>query len=859
MDEWRTVAKPPRRSKRPSASATSSQTVGDVKKFLSTWKTQECTNKLGHDWLQCAFFHKGGVDQRRNPYEIPYLPDEADLTGPEKAYHPLNFHTKFCEAFCRGAKCKYGEYCAFAHDELQQPSKYEEEMKQKLYPTKSRLQIKEFLPEMSEEVVQPPKILRSQLFEEAADSSRRVVCLPLTCLEVKVLQNPKMTLWKQIKDVELESMCQFQLKWNEMDAVTLQIQGPEQNVRDAQLEVERHLRPMRPKYDETKRKGYHARVIELLSNRLKTDGPEPFTDSKNSDLVSLRIDRQKEEVEVWTSPPRQDRSRVAFFVFVSSTSYFKFILEHDAKNYQGRWGADERAGGPRGRVRCRSALDLFALWALANCFLRLSRRRIAGVGGPGWSERGRVRPWVSRAGPHSMSYPMNSFSLGSPVHINPVTSRPRESDWAMMLGTLQRICEQLQVLTDVEQSMGELQAAMGLVQGSLVFQSQVIEQVRTVVCLAPSQTGTAGTESFELGEECSEPSVKQAPSNDPPMLPLVPGQVAQPVQHSAPPGPEGCPSASPRTPGGASSRSVRFQKPQKAASKNPKKFLRKPSPLVMRPALSKHTATVNQLEACVAQDAARRDWDCWDPRDRDEVWTDADSMICAARFWLLFVGILGFRNATAGSVWFALISLPLLAQIVTLVYFTARGQADFHHTGITLCYMVGSTLASWSMRQAEIHLLLGAVRRRAVRMRKQNWVNFWTKQRDAEADEARKIGLSQRLAECLAQANAGVPRQRLDTSLLTSIFFSSAGVSCTAVVYAQLHLVAGMDLAIDSFSIKLVFFHPESPVMTQSALQMAFFLGWLFPPVLLFLYAMMLVKNERRDRDLELFAFWIVK
>ncbi|CAK9057149.1 unnamed protein product, partial [Durusdinium trenchii] len=200
------------------------------------------------------------------------------------------------------------------------------------------------------------------------------------------------------------------------------------------------------------------------------------------------------------------------------------------------------------------------------------------------------------------SYPMNSFSLGSPVHINPVTSRPRESDWAMMLGTLQRICEQLQVLTDVEQSMGELQAAMGLVQGSLVFQSQVIEQVRTVVCLAPSQTGTAGTESFELGEECSEPSVKQAPSNDPPMLPLVPGQVAQPVQHSAPPGPEGCPSASPRTPGGASSRSVRFQKPQKAASKNPKKFLRKPSPLVMRPALSKHTATVNQLEACVAQE-----------------------------------------------------------------------------------------------------------------------------------------------------------------------------------------------------------------------------------------------------------------
>ncbi|CAK9068484.1 unnamed protein product [Durusdinium trenchii] len=75
--------------------------------------------------------------------------------------------------------------------------------------------------------------------------------------------------------------------------------------------------------------------------------------------------------------PRQDKTEVEWL-----SSYFKFILEHDAKNYQGRWGADERAGGPRGRVRCRSALDLFALWALANCFLRLSRRRIAGAARP---------------------------------------------------------------------------------------------------------------------------------------------------------------------------------------------------------------------------------------------------------------------------------------------------------------------------------------------------------------------------------------------------------------------------------------------------------------------------------------------
>lgn len=284
--------------------------------------------------------------------------------------------------------------------------------------------------------------------------------------------------------------------------------------------------------------------------------------------------------------------------------------------------------------------------------------------------------------------------------------------------------------------------------------------------------------------------------------------------------------------------------------------------------------------------------------------TDADSMICAARFWLLFVGILGFRNATAGSVWFALISLPLLAQIVTLVYFTARGQADFHHTGITLCYMVGSTLASWSMRQAEIHLLLGHENGGLEDYaRKLGFLKDWRSVSRRRMQEVLCVLVLMLASRWLC---FGSVEQRLDTSLLTSIFFSSAGVSCTAVVYAQLHLVAGMDLAIDSFSIsffkemdveqaldewntvqatlrqvstklsyslvalggscgaallllaELVFFHPESPVMTQSALQMAFFLGWLFPPVLLFLYAMMRAAavTEKASRVAPLVNSW---
>jgi len=54
--------------------------------------------------------------------------------------------------------------------------------------------------------------------------------------------------------------------------------------------------------------------------------------------------------------------------------------------------------------------------------------------------------------------------------------------------------------------------------------------------------------------------------------------------------------------------------------------------------------------------------------------TDADSMVCAARFWLLFVGILGFRNTRAGSWWFLVISLPLFAQIVSWLFESKCGR-----------------------------------------------------------------------------------------------------------------------------------------------------------------------------------------
>ena len=260
-----------------------------VKEFLSTFKTQKCAEEKHHDWFQCPFFHRNGVDKRRNPFEVVYFPDEPEVTGTERAYHPINFRTKYCES----ANCKYGDFCAFAHTEeaLRQPWGYEEEMQQKLFPSRPMPQMRDYLP--APQPVAPPAIFRPQ---KVPDPERFAVVLKLTRFEVKVLQHPKMSLWKQIKDIAIEFMCQIQLE--EAEPVALKIQGQEKNAKCARSKCESQLRPMPKKYGETESKKYTERVFWLLSQSLKKDGPERFTDSKQSDLVEINLNQATCEVEV---------------------------------------------------------------------------------------------------------------------------------------------------------------------------------------------------------------------------------------------------------------------------------------------------------------------------------------------------------------------------------------------------------------------------------------------------------------------------------------------------------------------------------------------------------------------------------
>ena len=231
------------------------------------------------------------------------------------------------------------------------------------------------------------------------------------------------------------------------------------------------------------------------------------------------------------------------------------------------------------------------------------------------------------------------------------------------------------------------------------------------------------------------------------------------------------------------------------------------------------------------------------------------------------------------------------------------GQVDVHHACMTLCYLVGVTLATHGLRRGEIQLLLGH-------------------ENGGLEDYARKSGFltdwrqvsRQRLWEVLALLWMMLSckwlclRHEVSMEELTAaVCFTAAALGWAAVVYAQLHLVAGMELAIDCFSISFfqemdlehalqewntvqatlrqvstklslsllasgascgacllllaeyIFFHPEAAQEElRSAADVAIFLGWLFPPVLLFLYAMMRAASvtEKASRVAPLVNSW---
>ncbi|OLP87648.1 hypothetical protein AK812_SmicGene31102 [Symbiodinium microadriaticum] len=152
MAEWQSI--PSRRKPKASKASASAHPSEDLLKFLAEFKTKECPKKERHGWKQCEYFHHQAKDRRRNPYKDPYLPeDEWNVTGVEKAYHPVIFRTQLCESLARGAKtCQYGSWCAFAHavqqlreDPSVQYERYTEQFADRLFPKVQRKTLQDYV------------------------------------------------------------------------------------------------------------------------------------------------------------------------------------------------------------------------------------------------------------------------------------------------------------------------------------------------------------------------------------------------------------------------------------------------------------------------------------------------------------------------------------------------------------------------------------------------------------------------------------------------------------------------------------------------------------------------------------------
>ena len=112
------------------------------------------------------------------------------------------------------------------------------------------------------------------------------------------------------------------------------------------------------------------------------------------------------------------------------------------------------------------------------------------------------------------SYPLHSFSLGGSVSpCSPTSGVPsgagasanRTGDKTTkedvvhtntMGGAIKRICEQLEGLTQLQQSVKEVQQSLSLLQGSVLFQDKTLEQVRLLLV-------DRGTKSWDMSQDFS--------------------------------------------------------------------------------------------------------------------------------------------------------------------------------------------------------------------------------------------------------------------------------------------------------------------------------------------------------------------
>jgi len=293
-------------------------------------------------------------------------------------------------------------------------------------------------------------------------------------------------------------------------------------------------------------------------------------------------------------------------------------------------------------------------------------------------------------------------------------------------------------------------------------------------------------------------------------------------------------------------------------------------------------------------------------RESTQVSRTSSPMPPVAKLWLQLLCILPLQYRWLGHFWTLCVFLILLAPTTLLAWLLVADKVDTIMTSTVLCYLVGVIAATWSLRRANIQELLGSSEGSMEQYAfvcgfSQDWRKI-SRRRFEEVLAFLVLILGCRWLVHLSEG--------LQHGFEPSLTFSIMAVGFAAVAYAQLHIVAGLELAIDSFSInffrdvdcgraleewnvlqatlrqistklsgsmlvlgiscgasmlflvEIAFLQSDenrfSPEDLNGGFPLLLFTAWVFPPVLLFLYVLMRAAGvtEKASRVAPLVNSW---
>jgi len=280
-----------------------------------------------------------------------------------------------------------------------------------------------------------------------------------------------------------------------------------------------------------------------------------------------------------------------------------------------------------------------------------------------------------------------------------------------------------------------------------------------------------------------------------------------------------------------------------------------------------------------------------------------------ARVLLALVGILDFKD---GLLWRVLSFFSLIFPVVlsmTTTVTTLMAGADMRVFSTYICYFAGSFLATLSLRRAGITSLLGPVDHRLdLYAEESGFLEDWQRLsvwRLGEVMGLYVVMVSFRVISSLITTDVSYGQAITGGAfdIFPGLSFSLMILRLVMVCFVQLHICSGLELAIDSFGLRvfrdmdmekaleewnlvqatlrqcsgklstsmsimgiccfgcLMFLAEQllnNPELLQNLLQTALWMGWLYPPVLLFAYTMMRAAavTEKASRVAPLVNSW---